>query len=274
MVLLSLPVFSNLFVGQVNFWLSICVGEFIRASVTAKPFRAGLWLGGLLLKPQFLILIGLALLIQQSKKILAGLATSSLAIVIISFAMIGTDGFLSLIKLWLGFASGIPTNDVEIMMNWRMIGLNLSTYIGSPVSWTIAVVGIATTIVAFIYIWRYFVDTTSSSYVIALLGTFAATGVIAWHAHVHSATIIIPPLIYILHKKIGFPEKAFLAWVFVPPALRFLVLVLATLIQAKILPNNMTNSLNFLTSVSVFALNIYLLAWVTKYFQTINSSTK
>jgi hypothetical protein len=67
--------------------------------------------------------------------------------------------------------------------------------------------------------------------------------------------IIIPPLIYILHKNIDFPEKAFLAWVFVPPAFRFLVLVLATLIQAEIISTNITNMLNLLTSISVFGLN-------------------
>ena len=59
-----MPVFLNFFFGQVNLWLLICAGEFFRAFLSAKPLKAGLFLGGWLLKPQLLILIIPFLLIQ------------------------------------------------------------------------------------------------------------------------------------------------------------------------------------------------------------------
>ncbi|MCS7286494.1 MAG: DUF2029 domain-containing protein, partial [Anaerolineae bacterium] len=49
MLLLSLPVFYNFFWGQVNVWLVICVGEFMRALWEDRPWKAGAWLAGLLL---------------------------------------------------------------------------------------------------------------------------------------------------------------------------------------------------------------------------------
>jgi len=145
MILLSLPVFLNFYYGQVNTWLTVCVGEYMRAAMTGKPFRAGLWLGGLLIKPQYLILIGLALLIQRTFKILAGFAISSVAIIGISLLMAGTKGLLILIQLWFGYTSGLPATGPEVMMNWRMVGLNLSPYFGTITGWTIALTGMVIT---------------------------------------------------------------------------------------------------------------------------------
>ena len=72
MLLISLPVFLNLFTGQVNVWLVVCVGEFMRASISGREFRSGLWLGGLLLKPQALLLLAAGLLMRRRARILAG----------------------------------------------------------------------------------------------------------------------------------------------------------------------------------------------------------
>src|SRR5574340_1158967 len=52
--LLYFPVMSNLIEGQLNVILMNFMGKFIRNSVSNKPMAAGLWLGGLLIKPQLL----------------------------------------------------------------------------------------------------------------------------------------------------------------------------------------------------------------------------
>ena len=68
LILASLPVFRNFYDGQINVWLLICIGEFLRASLSKRPWVAGLWLGGLLVKPQLLILVLPFLLIQKRFK--------------------------------------------------------------------------------------------------------------------------------------------------------------------------------------------------------------
>jgi len=265
---LSLPIFLNLFYGQVNFWLTICIGEFIRATTLGKYYRAGLWLAGLLLKPQFLVLIGLALLIQQSIKILTGFSVGFILISAISVIMAGADGMLTLIRLWLGYTSGLPTNNPEVMMNWRMVGINLTPYFGSTTSWIIAGLGMAVTLILFIYIWKQPIEPTSSVYVLALSGTFAATNVLAWHSHISSATILIPPMIYLLYKINYTPKKLILSWVFVPPAFRFAVFIMSILVQEGILSYKLTGIINFSTAISMLALNVYILVWAVMKLQS------
>ena len=174
----------------------------------------------------------------------------------------GIKGFNLLIQLWFGYTSGIPTNDVEIMMNWRMIGLNMSPYLGSVISWAVAGIGMAITFAFAIYIWILPIDQTSPLFVFALFGTFAATNALSWHSHLESATILIPPLIYLLYKTDLVRRSLFTAWIFIPPIFRFFVFILTILVQENILSTHFTGLINFLTAISLFALNIYILIWV------------
>lgn len=263
MMLLSLPTFINTFTGQVNVWLTICTGEFMRAMMTEKPLQAGLWLGGFLLKPQILVLIVPALLIKRAIKTLAGLATSSVVLIGASFVLIGINGFRDLLSLWLGYAGGLPTNDVGIMMNWRMIGLYLSALTSPSFGWPIAGIGILITAAAAILLWRHPVGTSSPLFAIIFLGTLAATGAVTWHSHVHMAMILIPPMIYLLEKNL-LSNKILNHWVLLPACIYVLVIVLASLVQASVLSSDLDPLLNFLRGVVEFGLNLFLLFWTTK----------
>ncbi len=263
LLFLSLPVFINLFTGQVNVWLAICIGEFIRAVMTRRPFRAGLWLGGLLLKPQLLILLLLALIIQRSIKILAGFAASSAILIGLSTALAGVDGMQKLIGLWLGYVRGLPTNDVEIMMNWRMVGLHLSAFTDPAFGWAVAGFGSTITLLGTLYLWRRKIDFQQSTLISALLGTLAATGLIAWHAHIHTAMILIPPLIY-LHQHRQLSGKILQSWVFFPSAVYLAVFIFAAFVQANILPTRINALLNFSRGASEFGMNLFLFLWALK----------
>ena len=103
MVVRCLPYFMNIVLGQMDVWVTIFIGEFMRAMLDHKPFRAGLWLGGFVLKPQALVIIGLLLLVQRSVRVLSGLATSSVALALISLLMVGAEAFIRMINSWLVF---------------------------------------------------------------------------------------------------------------------------------------------------------------------------
>lgn len=264
--IICLPVYWNLFNGQVEVWLLICIGEFMRATLSGKPFKAGLWLGGLLIKPQVLILIVLALLFQRAGKILTGFITSSVVILGVSWFMIGLNGFQHLIDLWLGFSNGLPTNDVEIMMNWRMVGLHLSFLTSPTVGWIVIGLGLTATLLAVIYIWDRQIEPGSGSFVIASLGLLAATNLFAWHSHIHMAMILIPPLIYLKGQNL-LPDKLLNYWVYLPAAIYIGVFLIASLIATAVLPATLNGALNFLRGASEFGLNIYLLIWTMLYFR-------
>lgn len=260
MVCLSVPFFMNIFFGQVNIWLTICIGEHVRANLENKPFKAGAWLGGLLIKPHYLILIVLILFLQRYKRIITGFITSSTSIVCISLLMSGIDGFKTLVQLWLGYTGDLATADPFIMMNWRMVGVNLVTYLGPFVACTIAGVGMAITFVTTLYIWRRPILPASSVYAVALLGTLAATTAFAWHSHIFSAPILLAPMLFLLQKDV-LPKKILSIWVIAPPLINLTVIVIALLLRGRGLSINPGGLLNLLDSGGELGVNMYVLYW-------------
>lgn len=264
MVLGSFPVFWDLVLGQTNFWLLVCVGEFLRAMRAGRSFRAGLWLGGLWLKPQSLVLMVPALLLQRAWRGLAGLAVASLAIWGVSFGIGGPEAMHRLLNLWFGYASGLPTNDTHAMVNWRMIGIHLSSFLDPRIGWGIALLGLLGTALASLYLWRRPLSPSSPEFGIALLGTMAATGVVAWHSHVHMMVILIPPMLYLLLG--GYLPMALVdAWLFLMPTMMFIGLVLDALGTLSVLPAVPdVRYWQWLTAITGWGLNLYFLLWAVR----------
>ena len=260
--LLSLPVYWNLFDGQVNVWLLISVGEVIRASLGGRPFRAGLWLGGLLLKPQLLLLVIPVLLFQRAFKLLAGLAVSSFALLASSWLLIGDGGMGRLASLWVGFGNGLPTNDVGMMMNWRMLGALLGTLWSPLLAWIAIAAGLIATLVTALYLCRR-IDFQSEDSVVIWLGLWAATLLFAWHSHVHMSLILLPPLMYLSVTK-RLSCAALTLWVLLPAFLYFAAFVAAGLLRAGLLPAGSAPWLDFTRGAGAFAMSIFLLLWAVR----------
>jgi hypothetical protein len=260
MLFVSLPVYWNFLDGQVNVWLMICIGEFIRHIISDQPLKAGLWLGGLLLKPQTLFVLAAVILFRGSRKVLAGLLITSIAIIGASVALVGRNGISSMLQVWLGFAKGIPTNDVDSMMNWRMLGFHLSNWFSADLGSAAAAVGMVLTAAATIYLWRRPLVADSPGFMIALLGSLAATGLVDWHSHIHMAMILIPPLILLYQRETLVKDGLLACWVLVPAAAYFLVYILAALIRVNLIPSSLTVSINFLRGLSQFSMLVWILA--------------
>jgi hypothetical protein len=261
MVVVSAPVFLNLFTGQVNLWLMICIGEFLVASMSGRGFRSGLWLGGLLLKPQSLVLLVPALLIQRSTRTALGLVSSGAALLGASWLLAGRGALLELAGLWVGYAGGLPTNDPQLMMNWRMIGSHAANIAGPLLGAVVMAVGMIVTAVAAIALWIRPFGRNVSRFLVATVALIAATTVVAWHAHVHMAMILIPPLLLLAQRRRGLLHGALEWWVFLPTALYFIRLALASMIHAEILGGDAYSLLDFLAGAGAFAMNLYLVGW-------------
>jgi hypothetical protein len=258
-LLLSFPSFANLYWGQINLWLMICIGEFIRATLAGKQFHAGLWLAGLLLKPQTLILIIPALLIQKSWKILAGFSAASAFTGVISLLLGGAQALINLAALWLNYAHGLATNAPEQMMNWRMVGLHLSAYLSPQIAWTIAMAGLILTALVALSFWVHPVQPGSMEYHTALLGTFAATGIVTWHSHLHMAMILMPCLI-LLSARGSLSQKLIAWWAFLPTVTLLSVLCLGALMILRVLPVILGLD-SFMKGCSGLIANLIILDW-------------
>jgi len=228
--MLSLPIFINFFEGQVNIFLLICVGEFFRALLSEKPFIAGLWLGGWLLKFVLLILIIPFLLIKGKKNTLLGFFTSSFIILLASISLVGIEGMLALKNLLLDSASGIPINNVWAMINWRMIGWQVSTLSSSTFGWVITIIGTSITICLTFIFFRKWDKGDPIKTAIMLLGIFSATCVVSWHSHLHTSIILIPLLAYLMMKNI-FNKNLFIAWIFIPVMVLLIGMIIAVFLQ-------------------------------------------
>ena len=267
MVLLSAPFFLNIFLGQVNLWLTVCIGEHLRATTSGKQFAAGVWLAGLLLKPQYLVIIGLILLIHRYGKMLAGLIVSSVTILGITFVMTGVDGFQAMMRTWLGLGTSNQDSVAGVMMNWRMVGVDLANHLGLGIAWGIAGLGAIATIALTLYIWKRPIKSDTNSYVIALIGALAATTALAWHSNPASAVILIAPLIYLSQKPAILPGRFLSIWVFTPPAVYFIVFVLAIFYQTGRLPANWGDLLDFMNAAVQLVVNMVLLVWAAIQFR-------
>jgi len=228
--MLSLPVFVNFQEGQVNIFLLVCVGEFIRMLLLEKPFIAGLWLGGLLLKFVLLILIIPFLLIQVKKKTLLGFFTFSFIIFLASFSLVGVEGMLALKNFLLDAVSGVPVNNIWAMINWRMVGWQVATISSSTLGWGITIVGTLITTGYTLFFFRKWDKADPIRTVMTLLGIFAATCVVSWHAHLHMSMILIPPMVYLMMKN-RFNKNLFTAWVLIPVMVELIGIILSFFLQ-------------------------------------------
>ncbi|HEY5982991.1 MAG TPA: glycosyltransferase family 87 protein [Anaerolineales bacterium] len=273
LLMVSAPVFLNLFTGQVSLLLMIGAGEFLLAARGQKPLHAGLWLGCLLIKPQSLVLLVPALLLQRQFRMLLGLAVSSVVVVGTSLLLAGPRALMSLAQLWLGYAAGagLPTNDVSLMMNWRMIGLQLATVVQAEMAWGVAFAGLALTAIAALGLWLRPLDVRSTGFLTAALGVLAATGSVAWHSHVPAAMLVIPVVLvlYVQHRELlgGLLEW----WALMPAGLYFVRLLLASMMHAGVLAPQVNGFLDLLAGIGLFIMNLVMLLWALRHARPFDS---
>ncbi len=259
LISLSLPVYWNFLDGQVNVWLVICLGEFARRAAMGQPFSAGLWLGRLLPKCQVLVVIVFAILLQRSIRMAEGLIAASAALVAGSLALIGLNGGVPVMQVWLRFAGGIPANNVGLMMNWGVLGRYLATWISPTFGWTVAVAGIVFTIGIALLLRRSRLDSKSSSFAFALLGTMAATGMVAWLANIDMAMILIPPMVVLAQRERILKPSVLNGWSLVPSSVYMLSHLLASWIRGNAAPSGTGQVLDFLRGASESSVNAWIL---------------
>ena len=224
--------------GQVNVFLVICVGEFIRYYFKNKPFQSGLWLGGLLLKPQILVLIVPFLILQKAWRTIGGFSLSLIGLSATSLLLGGWSTIKSLLSLWLNFAVGIPTNNPGNMMNWRMLGVRLSNLDKPFWGWIVVVLGMIATFIVTIYLWKrssqilnnFKFECSEKTWLWCVLGTLAATCALTWHSHLHMGLILIPLIAY-LYSIGDLKDRWLNLWLFLPYGTLLFSFIIGTVLK-------------------------------------------
>jgi hypothetical protein len=249
---LALPVFLTLLFGQINVWLLVFTGQFLLANARGRELRSGLWLGGLLLKPQTLILFLPGLLISRRFKVLAGWAISLLVILAISAALAGMQGLQNLVQLVRLYPGNLPTTFPDSMMNWRALTLNRALFLSSSVAWKLGMAGLAMSLVLGLALWLAPAPPASGRFALVVLGTWAATAGVAWHSHVHMALPMLAPLLYLALRQ-EVPRWLVHVWILGPS-----VLFLEEAFRVS------PGQAHVLAGLAMLAVNSLVLGWVTR----------
>jgi len=191
----SYPVYANLVNGQIELLNVIFCGEFLRYAVKKRPVISGLWLGGLLLKPQLLILIILALMLMKNWKIFQGFMISAGGILTVSVFLSGVESLMELLNLWTDTEQLYSSFAPENMANWRMIGFNINNWTSSSFGWILTILGTLATLALWVILIKKKPVMGSSKWVSSLFAIFAASLLISWHSHIHSSMVLLPFLL-------------------------------------------------------------------------------
>ena len=145
------------------------------------------------------------------------------------------------------------------MLNWRMIGENLSSLGFSRLGWGIAWTGmVVTVILTFKQFYRFQIRAEQAPQ--AFLAIFAATALVSWHFHVHSAIIFLPSFMLYLWMKNMLPDWVILSWILLPGLLVFLTDMI--LLGLKLFQIELSFSIAaFLQGACGFSLTLLTFGW-------------
>lgn len=260
LILISFSVYLNISSGQINILLLISIGEFIRNFKGNRKISAGMWLSGLILKPQMLILIVPVILLQRWWKVFIGFLSGSVVILFISFLLSGVSGFQDLLSLYTTWGVGNFINSPMGMVNWRMIGefINLLTE-STTLGLVISLIGIAFTIGAVFTFSKGLSNNRDLDWDISMMGIMFATLVISWHTHLHMTIVMIPLLMINLYNKV-LPEKMLLLWSILIPIIWILSSMIDTLFGPSF-DQNQFNLPSFSRAFTGFLVNLIFIIW-------------
>lgn len=198
----SYPVMLTVYVGQVQLLLAWCVAECYLAFRNGKEFRAGIWLGCLLIKPQYGVFLGLLLLWKQRWAAVAGAAVAGGVWFGGSWLVAGTQAIVAYPSASRGMAQ-FRGDDPTLMINWRSIILEVYPTIYGPSGTKLAMVLFGLTACALAWMWRESWNPASADFPIKILVTLLGTLIASFHSHPYGAAIIALPLVVVLLGQYG-----------------------------------------------------------------------
>jgi hypothetical protein len=231
--LVCLPLISNLYLGQVNLWLVICLGEFTLALLKGRRWIGGFWLAGLLIKPHMLILLLPGMLLGRQRQALAGFGLGALALLGLSVWLAGVQGVSDAIAT-AGLFAGALIQTAAGMMNWRAMALNLANYLPPGLAWGLALAGMALTALLALWLWRRNDPALAAPAGVGLkdgalyliFASLCATFAVSWHSHFYMWVLLLPFLAY-FDRAAGLPQGLRAAWLLGPPLTGLLALWLS-----------------------------------------------
>ena len=188
--------------GQLAILMTFGLYKTYRAFQGRRDFQAGLWLGLLLLKPQFALLLAIVLVGKRRWEAVGGLLLSGLLLVLSTVALVGVDGsfgYFRILSAFSGFRRVPSIVYPHDMINFRGILVNLLPAGCTENQGMILVLVLSIVLTAtLVIVWRGDWDAPSDRFPRQVLATLIVAMFTGFHNHIHGATLLIVPALAVI----------------------------------------------------------------------------
>ena len=117
------PVWSALMGGTFSLWVCVGVAGFVLAMQEGREFSAGVWLGLVAFKPQYLPAILVLLVARRRWRALGGFASAISTLLAVSLPWVGVDGYRKFLSLLASFTNQGAKYGAHSELMWNVRGL-------------------------------------------------------------------------------------------------------------------------------------------------------
>jgi hypothetical protein len=196
------PLWYGLMMGQLAVLMTFGLYKSYRALQRRHEFAAGLWMGLLLLKPQFALVLAIVLLGKRRWAAVGGLFLSGVLLAISTVVFVGirgTMGYFRILNAFSGFRRVPSIVYPHDMINFRGILVNLLPAGCTETQGTVLVLALSLALAAsLVIVWRGDWDPSSERFPRQLLATLIVAMLTGFHNHIHGATLLIVPALALL----------------------------------------------------------------------------
>jgi hypothetical protein len=195
-----IPVLTSILIGQLSLLLCLILLIAWIALKREKEFIGGLILSCMLIKPQFIILILLALIVQRRKKLFLGFLSGIAILFSISYLLVGWNGinnYVSLLNMSLHWDTGygIDLMAQHSMQTMLLVIFHTQSLIRITFPWIISImlIGILT---LFVCAKKYKLNSAQFSlqFVVLIIATLLTSP----HTHFHDLSMLVVVAIILL----------------------------------------------------------------------------
>jgi hypothetical protein len=201
----SFPFLWTVYLGQLAIVMAFGLYRALRAFEEGREWAAGCWLGLLLLKPQFGLILAIVLLAKRRWAALAGLGLVAAGLAASTFALVGVDGvrgYHEILRSFSGFRKVPSIVNPYHMINFRGVLVHLL-----PETWSeelgtrLTVVLSAASTISLVAVWRGPWDPRSWRFPRQVAATVVVTLLASFHSNLHGATLLTVPMLAALRTR-------------------------------------------------------------------------
>jgi hypothetical protein len=211
-LILFFPLTRALFVGQPEPIMLLGLWKGLMSLESGRPVAAGAWFGLLLLKPNYLPLLVILLLVSGHWRSIGGIALAGGVAATSTLAILGARGTVTYVEaatgLGLSVEQAVPSAAPDMMPTWRGVLTNLLSQDAASSNVPLYIVAVLVTLSAFGAI--LYLNSTSPKWTLplAIFGTLLVTFLSNPHTHIHALGLLAAPGALLLMRE----KTANLVW--------------------------------------------------------------